>query len=65
MASLLPADWQEMALQSGAFERLREFSAPGVLLRTLLLHVARGYSLLDSTGPPTLASQGEQEADEH
>jgi hypothetical protein len=34
-----------MALQSGAFERLREFSSPGVLLRTLLLHVARGYSL--------------------
>jgi hypothetical protein len=45
MVSLLPAGWQEMPLQSGAFERLREFSSPGVLLRPLLLHVARGYSL--------------------
>jgi|SRR5215831_887892 len=49
MASLLPAGWQEMALQSGAFERLREFSSPGLLLRTLLLHVARGYSLRETT----------------
>jgi hypothetical protein len=50
MASLLPAGWQEMAmaLQSGAFERLREFSSPGVLLRTLLLHVARGHSLRET-----------------
>jgi hypothetical protein len=48
MASLFPEGWQEMALQSGAFERLREFPSPGVLLRTLLLHVARGYSLRET-----------------
>jgi hypothetical protein len=39
MASLFPPGWQEMALQSIAFERLREFSSPGALLRTLLLHI--------------------------
>jgi hypothetical protein len=55
MVSLLPAEWQEMALQSGAFERLREFSSPGVLLRTLLLHVARGYSLRETAVRAKLA----------
>jgi hypothetical protein len=55
MTSFLPADWQEMALQSGALERLREFSSPGVLLRTLLLHVARGYSLRETTVRAKLA----------
>jgi hypothetical protein len=29
MASLFPKAWQELALQSGAFERLVEFSSPG------------------------------------
>ncbi|HST12068.1 MAG TPA: IS4 family transposase [Terriglobales bacterium] len=55
MASLFPTGWQEMALQSGAFERLREFSSPGVLLRTLLLHVARGYSLRETAVRAKLA----------
>jgi hypothetical protein len=36
-------DWQ-----SGAVQRLRGFPSPGVLLRMLLLHVARGYSLRDT-----------------
>jgi hypothetical protein len=44
-----------MALQSGAFGRLREFSSPGVLLRTLLLHVARGYSLRETAVRAKLA----------
>ena len=55
MASLLSSGWQEMALQSGAFERLREFSSPGLLLRTLLLHVARGYSLRETAVRAKLA----------
>jgi hypothetical protein len=42
-------------LQSGAFERLRGFSLPGVLLRTLLLHVARGYSLRETAVRANLA----------
>jgi len=32
-----------MAWQSGAVERLRGFPSPDVLLRMLMLHVARGY----------------------
>jgi hypothetical protein len=55
MASLFPPGWQEMALQSGAFLRLREFSSPEVLLRTLLLHVARGYSLRETAVRAKLA----------
>jgi hypothetical protein len=34
-----------MAWESGAVERLHEFPSPDMLLRTLLLHAARGYSL--------------------
>jgi hypothetical protein len=48
LASLLPAGWQQMAWQSGAIERLRGFPSPDVLLRTLMLHVARGYSLRET-----------------
>src|SRR5713226_2871901 len=48
LASLLPAGWQQMAWRSGAVERLRGFSSPDVLLRTLMLHVARGYSLRET-----------------
>lgn len=48
LTSLLPSDWQQMALQSGAVRRWREFSSPDLLLRTLLLHVARGYSLRET-----------------
>jgi hypothetical protein len=55
LASLFPAGWQEMAWQSGAFERLREFSSPQMLLRTLLLHVARGYSLRETAARAKLA----------
>src|SRR5215469_3313225 len=44
-----------VALQSGALERLREFSSPGLLLRTLLLHVARGYSLRETAVRAKLA----------
>lgn len=44
-----------MAWQSGAFARLREFPSPGVLLRTLLLHVARGYSLRETVVRAKLA----------
>jgi hypothetical protein len=48
LASLLPAGWQQMAWQSGALERLRRFRSLDVLLRTLMLHVARGYSLRET-----------------
>ncbi len=45
LASLFPQDGNKMAWQSGAVERLRGFPS---LLRMLMLHVARGYSLRET-----------------
>src|SRR3977135_508915 len=56
LTSLFPAGWQHMAWQSGAVERLRGFPSPDVLLRTLLLHVARGYSLRETVVRAQLAT---------
>ena len=56
LASLFPAGWQQMAWQSGAVERLRGFPSPEVLLRMLMLHVARGYSLRETVVRAKLAN---------
>jgi hypothetical protein len=56
LVSLFPAGWQQMAFQSGAIERLRGFPSPDMLLRTLLLHVARGYSLRETAVQAKLAN---------
>jgi hypothetical protein len=56
LASLLPAGWPQMAGQSGAIERLRGFPSPDVLLRMLLLHVVRGYSLRETVVRAKLAN---------
>src|SRR5712691_2856245 len=56
LASLFPAGWQQMAWRSGAVERLRGFPSPDVLLRTLMLHVARGYSLRETVVRAKLAN---------
>src|SRR5258708_39023028 len=56
LASLFPTGWQQMAWQSGAIERLRGFPSPDVLLRMLLLHVARGYSLRETVVRAKLAN---------
>jgi hypothetical protein len=45
-----------MACQSGAVERLRGFPSPDVLLRMLMLHVARGYSLRETVVRAKLAN---------
>ncbi len=55
LTSLFPAGWRQMAWQSGAIERLRSFPSPDVLLRTLMLHVARGYSLRETIERAKLA----------
>lgn len=46
--SLLPGGWEERARDCGAVARMRGFASPEALLRTLLLHVARGYSLRET-----------------
>jgi hypothetical protein len=56
LASLFPAGWQQMALQSGAIQRLRGVPSSDVLLRMLMLHVARGYSLRETVVRPKLAN---------
>src|ERR1700681_1213640 len=56
LTSLFPAGWQQMAWQSGAVERLRRFSSSEMLLRTLMLHVARGYSLRETVVRAKLAN---------
>jgi hypothetical protein len=55
LVSLLPAGWQQVALESGAIKRLRGFSSPEALLRTLLLHVGLGYSLRETVVRARLA----------
>jgi hypothetical protein len=48
LVGLLPVQWQQQAVLSGACERLRGFSTTSGLLRTLLLHVGKGYSLRET-----------------
>jgi hypothetical protein len=55
LASLFPAGWKQMAWQAGAVQRLRGFPSPDVLLRMLMLHVARGYSLRETVVRAKLA----------
>jgi Transposase DDE domain len=48
LLALLPAGWEQQAVLSGASERLRGFPAISNLLRTLLLHIGKGYSLRET-----------------
>src|SRR5215470_13862946 len=41
----LPYNWRELAEETGANRRLRGIPSLEALMRTLLLHLARGYSL--------------------
>jgi hypothetical protein len=55
LLSILPAGWQQAALESGAIKRLRGFASPEALLRTVLLHVGLGYSLRETVVRARLA----------
>ena len=48
LLSLLPSDWEQQAVLCGAVERLRGFRCAGDLLRVLLMHVGKGYSLRET-----------------
>jgi hypothetical protein len=56
LSSLFPVGWQQMARQCGAIERLRGFPSSEVLLRMILLHVGKGYSLRETTVHAKLAN---------
>lgn len=48
LVSLFPPDWEEQARKTHAIWRQRGITDPGILLRTFLLHVAKGYSLRET-----------------
>src|SRR5438270_2458003 len=48
LLSLFPSGWKHQAVLLGAVERLRGFTSVSQLLRVLLLHVGRGYSLRET-----------------
>lgn len=49
LASLFPEGWDRQAKETGAMERQRGITSPETLLRLFLLHVARGYSLRETS----------------
>jgi hypothetical protein len=56
LLSLFPGQWREQAVETGAVARLRGFSSAESLLRTLLLHIARGFSLRETVVQAKLAN---------
>ncbi len=48
LISFLPANWEDLARQTGALRKLRKDKSPGNLLRTLLLHLGCGHSLRET-----------------
>jgi hypothetical protein len=48
LVSFFPRDWEYLATETRATVRLRGFRSVDALMRTLLLHVARGYSLRET-----------------
>ena len=59
LLSLLPSDWESQSLHCGAITRLRGFPSASVLLRVLLLHVGKGYSLRETAVQARLAGLAE------
>jgi hypothetical protein len=49
LASLFPEGWDRQAKETGAMARNRGIKVPETLLRLFLLHVARGYSLRETS----------------
>jgi hypothetical protein len=48
LTSFFPKAWQELAVSTGALKGLRQDKSAANLLRTLLIHVACGYSLRET-----------------
>ena len=55
LLSFFPTDWEALAGETKANVRLRGFRSVDALMRTLLLHVARGYSLRETVVRAKLA----------
>jgi hypothetical protein len=48
LSSFLPKDWHDKAVETNALKGLRKDKSEGSLLRTLLIHLAAGYSLRET-----------------
>jgi hypothetical protein len=48
LVSVFPKDWKKLGAEAGATNYMRGFSSPEVLLRVLLLHIGKGYSLKET-----------------
>ena len=59
LQSFLPPDWERLAVTTLALKGLRQDKAAAPLLRTLLLHVGRGYSLRETVVRAREAGLGE------
>jgi len=59
LLSLLPENWESLASQLDAIERLRGFDSVEAVLRTLLLHVGKGLSLRETAVQARLAGFAE------
>jgi DDE family transposase len=55
LVSFFPLGWKDLATETRANVRLRGFRSVDALMRTLLLHVARGYSLRETAVRARLA----------
>ena len=49
LSSFLPEGWQQKACQCGALKRARGLAGPEALLRILLIHIANGCSLAETS----------------
>jgi len=59
LASLFPPNWEDLGRTTGAIARLRGFNSVGDVLRALLMHVASGWSLRETSTRAKLAGIAE------
>ena len=59
LLSLFPRDWESQAVYLGAIKRLRGFPSATAMLRVLLLHVGKGYSLRETAVQASISGLAE------
>lgn len=55
LVSVLPKNWKKLGAEAGATNYMRGFSSPEVLLRVLLLHIGKGYSLKETAARASIS----------
>lgn len=59
LVSVFPKNWKKLGVEAGATNYMRGFSSPEVLLRVLLLHVGKGYSLKETAARASISRLAE------